>query len=241
MRLLLFDIDGTLLSADGQGRRAIERGLSDFLGLPAPVRGLKLAGRTDREIIRGLLVASGKVFPDPEASITSALQVYERVALQSLDAGAIRVFEGIPPLLDRLRSRSDVRLGLVTGNIESVAWHKLSGAGLSDYFVMGAFGSDHEDRSSLVALAIERARARWGHPFEGRDVVVVGDTVRDVACARSNGAMAVAVSTGPESQQELASCHPDVLFRDLSDALAFEMQVLGDSEPPRGRVGVVSA
>lgn len=226
MRLLLFDIDGTLLSADGQGRKAIERGMTDFLGFSAPVSGLKLAGRTDREIIRGLLAESGRTFADTEASISAALLEYERVALASLDKRSIQVLKGIPSLLERLRVRSDVQLGLVTGNIESVAWHKLAGAGIDGYFALGAFGSDHEDRSALVALAIERARVQWGRAFEGRSVVVIGDTVRDVAGARSNGAVAVAVATGPESEEELAASGPDMLFRDLSDLAAFESLVL---------------
>ena len=204
MLLLLFDIDGTLLQ-----RASVEHALAlrtaagavhgvDLLG----VDGVDYAGRTDRAITRDLLAAVGVSAVD-DAWVDACVTEYERLCPADLSA---KVAPGMVELLEALAARPDeFRLALVTGNLEPVARIKLAAAGIGHYFEpgQGGFGSDDEDRAALPAIARERAGGR-GTPHPRERTWVIGDTPRDIACARADDVRVLAVTTGPYAAAELS-------------------------------------
>jgi phosphoglycolate phosphatase-like HAD superfamily hydrolase len=222
--LFLFDIDGTLLWANGAGRSAVERALADACGQPISTEAISFSGKTDPQIMREVLDANGVRPTDDQVS--RALTAYTEAATSALSASDVTLLPGVPDLLQRLAERDDVHLGLVTGNIERMAYHKLAVAGADEWFSFGAFGSDHADRNELPGLALERAYRHTGHRFTGSDAVVVGDTRRDIACARHAGARAVGVCTGGDAREDLEAAQPDLLLDDLTDTAAFLQSTL---------------
>ncbi len=200
--LLLFDIDGTLLrGATSAHQQALHRALRAVHGIdPAAERGLvDPAGRTDGEIARLILLGAGVSaarIDERAADVrTQCSRIYAELT-RDLDLGEF-VIPGIPELLDRLAARADVRLALVTGNYEAVARTKLRRAGIAGPFAgcPGGFGSDSEDRAALPGIARHRA-GQTGRPWPRKSAIVIGDTPRDIACARADGLRCVAVSTG---------------------------------------------
>ena len=204
MLLLLFDIDGTLLQRAGvEHGQALREAAARLHGLPALEDGtVEVAGRTDGAIVRDTLVAAGVAGEAADARWedvqAAAVEAYERLCPDLSD----RVAPGVPELLAALAARPDeFRLSLVTGNLEPIARVKLARAGIGDYFEpgQGGFGSDHLDRSELPAIA----RARAGD-WPRERTVVIGDTPRDIACARADGVRVAAVATGPFAIEALA-------------------------------------
>ena len=158
-----------------------------------------------------------------EEQLPRALEIYLEELAKRLEPGTVVTKPGIPELLARLEADPRVTLGLLTGNLERGARIKLADPGLNEYFPFGAFGSDSADRYELPELAVRRAREMTGMTFTGKSVVIVGDSVHDVACGRSVGVRAVAVATGPTTIETLAAERPDALLPDFSDVgRAFE-------------------
>lgn len=221
-RLVLFDIDGTLLSAGRAARESVLASLERIFGWQGASDGYDFSGKTDPQILRELVGATiGQEHLARE--LPRALDLYLEELERRLDPAAVKVKPGIPPLVDRLAADPRVTLGLLTGNIERGARLKLEPPGLNRYFSFGAFGSDSADRYLLPAVAIERARHSTGRAFAGKSVVIVGDSVHDIACGRSLGVRAVAVATGPTSRERLVAEKPDAFFDDFSDVdAAFE-------------------
>ncbi len=217
MHLLLFDIDGTLIRTRGFGRQTMEAALSEWLGRPVTTEGVDFAGRTDPAILLDILKASGLPEHTARHLLPEALEVYSRAMIQKLRPEHLEVLPGVIMLLEELSEWPAVYLGLVTGNLRSVAFHKLAMAGLAGYFGEGAFGCDHANRNELPPMAIARAREATGYPFTGADAIIIGDTPHDVACARHAGASVVAVCTGGYRREALEACRPDLLLEDLSD------------------------
>jgi len=218
MRLVLFDVDGTLVTARGAGRVALMRAMEAVYGTAGPVDGYDFRGRTDPRIVLDLLTAAGL----PEAAVrrdmARCFARYVRELERLLADGArVEALPGVDAVVRRLAARDDVVVGLLTGNIEAGARVKLEAAGLWPYFRVGAYGSDDEDRRRLPAVACARARALTGREFPFARVTIVGDTPLDVDCARACGARAVAVATGFHAAAELAACAPDLLLPDLAD------------------------
>jgi phosphoglycolate phosphatase len=221
MRLLLFDIDGTLLRrATAEHREALHSAIEEVHGIEIPNETVSYAGRTDLEIARAILTRAGV-----EAAAIAAGQAAvrdiacDRYALLAPESLRDRVAPGVPELLDELAPRPDVRLSLLTGNLEPIARLKLRRAGLLDYFPagQGAYGSDGEDRATLPAIARVRAGSPE-RPFPVKDTVVIGDTPADIACARADGCTAVAVASGPFDAEELAAA--DAVADDAHGLLA---------------------
>jgi phosphoglycolate phosphatase-like HAD superfamily hydrolase len=215
-RLVLFDIDGTLLTAAGAGKRAIHRALRDVFGGIGPAD-YWFDGKTDPQIVRDLMRHEGHSDAAISAGLTDVLTRYvECLGIELSDPSHEPIVHlGVPALLDALESRDDVVLGLLTGNVEVGATQKLRSVGLDPArFVIGAFGSDHEQRNELPAIAAARARARFGH---SPSLVIIGDTPADVACGAALRARAIAVATGRYTVDELSACGPAAVFRDLSD------------------------
>jgi phosphoglycolate phosphatase-like HAD superfamily hydrolase len=221
VRLFLFDIDGTLLTVRGAGRTALGRAMAAVYGTSGAIDQYDFRGRTDPRIILDLMSQAGI----PESVIRERLprcfDVYvEELRGQIGDGSRVQVMPGIADIVRALSSRPDAIVGLLTGNIEPGAHVKLRPTGLLPFFRVGAFGSDNPDRRCLPEVACTRAQQLLGHAFSFDRVTIIGDTPLDVDCARSCGALAVAVATGQHPAQELAGCAPDLLFADFSDVPA---------------------
>jgi phosphoglycolate phosphatase-like HAD superfamily hydrolase len=225
MKLLLFDIDGTLLHANGSGRRAVARALADVCGRRVVTDGVTFSGKTDPQILREVLHASG-VPEVTDALVDAAVDAYTEAAAATLDPADVTPLPGAARLVRALAARDDVQLALLTGNVERMAYEKLAAIGLEAYFPFGAFGSDDADRNRLPALAVARARAHTGHPFVGAETVIIGDTARDIRCGRGIGAMSVAVCTGRYARADLAPHGPHLLLDDLTDVSRFVQAVV---------------
>jgi len=206
--LLLFDIDGTLLQkAHAEHRDAMHAALTSVYGIadPAAAR-VEAAGRTDLEIARQICVLSGVDAARIDAGLADLQEaIAEEYAHRVPDDLSDRIAPGVPDVLEALAARDGVRLSLLTGNIETVARLKLRAAGLGQWFEpgQGGFGSDHEDRTRLPAIARRRAGMR-ARPYPRAKTIVIGDTPRDIACARADGVRCVAVAGGPYSPDALS-------------------------------------
>ena len=218
MRLILFDIDGTILVARGAGRRALALALEAVYGTAGSLDSYDLRGATDPRIVFDVMEGTGLGREAVRAGLDDCFEAYARgLAAEIGDGANVVTLPGITDLVQRLHADTDVLLGLLTGNIEAGARIKLEPTGLSPYFRLGAYGSDHLDRRQLPSLAARRAHALVGVPFAPEQVVVIGDTPRDIECARHFGAVAVAVATGQFTRAALEAERPDLLFDDFAD------------------------
>lgn len=230
MKLILFDIDGTLLRSDGAGRRAINRALREVFGSTGP-SDYWFDGKTDPQIVRELMRMEGHGDERIDADMHRLLERYVQCLDEELSAPGFSAapLPGVLALLDRLERQDDVILGLLTGNIEPGARAKLRAVGLEpSRFRIGAFGSDHEHRPELPAIAQRRTRESLGVHVEGARMVVIGDTPADITCGHALGARAVAVATGRYSVAELQRHGPAAVFEDLSATDAVVDVLLAD-------------
>jgi phosphoglycolate phosphatase-like HAD superfamily hydrolase len=219
VRLVLFDIDGTLISSKGVGRRAIARALRQVYGTCGGLEAYDLRGRTDLRIVTDVLAAAGVSAAAIESGLETCFAVYARELGELIGTGeCVQLLPGMEAVIRGLRTRDDVVLGLLTGNIAAGAELKLRPTGLWPCFRVGAFGSDHIDRRQLPAVARARLAQDMGRDVPFARTTIIGDTPHDIDCARACGAVAVAVATGFYSRAELAVHGPDLLFDDFSDA-----------------------
>ena len=226
MRLLLFDIDGTLVRVNGRGREAVNPALSSLMDQPISADGVTFSGRTDPAIVEAVLAHND--LPATDAMIENVIATYVETMRDVLRPADVEVLPGVSDLLAELEAHPDVHLGLVTGNVEPIAYEKLSAHGLDEYFSVGAFGSDHAERNRLPELATRRAADHTGHAFRPDEhAVVVGDTAHDIECAQAVGAQAVAVCTGHYGRDDLSPHDPDLLFDSLPRPSTFLRQTLG--------------
>lgn len=228
MKVVLFDIDGTLISTAGAGRAAMEAALAGYFGLNGPIGRVAMSGRTDRIIARDLFALHGidegpRTWPEFRDAYLGSLPGF-------LAQSNGRVLPGIESLLEQLARRDDVKLGLLTGNIREGARVKLSYYGLHDYFVLeengrgrergralGGFGDDVHERDDVARAALNDVRGRIDPNLSTGDIWVIGDTTLDIACARAIGARVLAVATGDYGAEQLAASKPDILVSDLAD------------------------
>jgi phosphoglycolate phosphatase len=230
-RLVLFDIDGTLLSAGKVARESILRALETAYGWKARDEHshrekYDFSGKTDPQIVRELVTAD--VGSERcEAGLARALAMYLEELERQLSPGAVVPKPGVTDLLARLAREPRVTLALLTGNLERGARLKLEPPGYNRFFPFGAFGSDSADRYLLPPIAVARALERTGRRFARKSVVVVGDSVHDVACGRSIGVRSVAVATGPTPWDRLEAEKPDALLSDFSDTERSLEAILG--------------
>jgi phosphoglycolate phosphatase-like HAD superfamily hydrolase len=225
-KLLLFDIDGTLLLTGRAGEHALRVAFKERFGVDDDLSSISFAGSTDGAIARQMFAAHD-ISPTPE-NIADLFDGYVHHLALELPRREGKVLPGIIELLDALHGREDCVLGLLTGNIEKGAELKLSHYGVWDFFEFGAFADDHVDRNKLGPVAHSRAVEKHGISFEAEDVFVLGDTPRDIDCARAAGFVAVAIATGSCGQDELAAHQPDFLFEDLSDTRGVLAALLGE-------------
>ncbi len=213
MHICLFDIDGTLIASGGAGKAALEAALAEEFGIPHILDKLQLSGRTDRAIIADLF--RWHFIDDTPENHLRLRDAYLRHLPRYLHAG--RVLPGIVELLTQLTCRSDVAIGLLTGNVRAGAKVKLGFFGLYDYFAFGGYGDHHLDRDDVAREALAEVRRQFNGSIQTERIWVIGDTPLDIRCARSIGARAVAVATGWHSLTELAEHRPDLLLADLSN------------------------
>jgi len=227
-RLVLFDIDGTILWTDGAGRRAIHTALKEVFGSIGPAD-YWFDGKTDRQIVRDLMRLDGHADAGIDERMDALLDRYVQCLADELAHPKVsaRLLDGVPELLDALETRDDIVLGLLTGNVESGAHAKLRAVDIDpDRFRVGAFGSDHEHRPELPAIAQLRVRELLGIDIPGSDVVVIGDTPADIECARSIAARAIGVATGRYPVEELHRHEAAAVFPDLTDTDAVVRAIL---------------
>jgi phosphoglycolate phosphatase len=216
MKLLLFDIDGTILLTDGAGTRAVNRAFEKIYGLKDAMAGVDAAGKTDPLILSEMFGNRlSRQYTEDEAE--KIFREYVLFLEEEIQKAPVAIMPGIPFLLENLTSRKDMVLGIATGNIEQGARLKLRQAGLDEHFRVGGFGSDSDNRETLIRVAIERARSHINHHGEFERVFVIGDTPYDIIHGRAAGAVTVAVATGRYSPLELQEYSPDYLFNHLAE------------------------
>jgi len=219
MRLVLFDIDGTLLNSGGVGRASMQRALAEVFG-SAGNPSYRYDGKTDKQIVRDTMRLEGH----SDEHIDSRMETLIGLYLDGLRTGVksgkfhVRPLDGVVELLDALEARKDVVLGLLTGNVEPGARVKLSAAGIDpDRFRINAFGSDHELRPQLPAIAQRRASETLGLDIAGERLIVIGDTPADIDCGRSLGAKAIGIASGHYSVEQLEAHDAYAVFPSLKN------------------------
>jgi phosphoglycolate phosphatase-like HAD superfamily hydrolase len=217
VRLALFDIDGTLIRTGGAGVRAFARTLECQFGIPNGTGHVRFGGRTDPSLVREIFEHHG--IPTTPENLQRFLDTYVFILDALLAPGEGAACPGVHDLLRALRGLAQPpAIGLLTGNIRLGAEIKLRRYGLWEEFVVGGFGDDDEDRDVIAAVARDRGSVLLGSPLRGNEILVVGDTPRDIQCGRAIGARILAVATGGASFDELRAHQPDWLLEDLRAA-----------------------
>ncbi len=217
-RILLCDIDGTLMDSSGEGTISMSRALQDVYGLTGPIEDYDMAGKTDWQIITELMQQAGLDDETIEASRPAAFAAYARHVEIAAPSFNMRLLPGVTSLLAQLTADSAFILGLVTGNTREAVPYKLQSVGIDPgLFKFGAFGSEHIDRNTLPSLALYRLSQMMGSPVQPESAMVIGDTPRDVDCARHAGLKVLSVATGQFDREALALHNPDYLLDDLSN------------------------
>jgi phosphoglycolate phosphatase len=215
--LYLFDIDGTLVDTGGAGMAALEETTCEVFGEAGPP--LDLAGATDLGIVFGIH-KHFELEPTPDR-VAFYLSVYQARLDWNLAHGGFpgRVIDGATSLLDDLAVRGHATLGLLTGNTAGGAASKVRHFGLASYFAFGAYGCDHHDRNQLGPIALERAATHAGRRFTSEETWIIGDTPKDIACAKAIGARCLAVATGSFNADALKAHGADRVVESLQEAV----------------------
>ncbi|HEY4594681.1 MAG TPA: HAD family hydrolase [Thermoanaerobaculia bacterium] len=218
MKLVLFDIDGTLLTCGPQVRPLFASALVEVFGTAGEVDAFDFTGRTDPGIVLDLITGAGL----PETLVRERLprmrSLYTERLKRGLDRRGMVLLPGVVEILDRLAGREDVVTALLTGNWEPGAKAKLSRFDLDRYFAFGAFGCDGVDRSELPPVALDRAERATGRRFRPQDVLIVGDSLHDISCAHAHGIPCLAVGTGRTPEEVLQAAGSDWVIGDLRQA-----------------------
>jgi len=212
-KLILYDIDGTLITTGGAGVRALNRAFARLYKIEDAFRDIPMAGKTDIQIMKEGLISHG--LKDLNGNLSDMQEMYLRFLKEEINNPMRSLKPGIMESIEMFRGMG-MALGLLTGNLEKGAGIKLAAFGLNGYFADGAFGSDHEDRDMLLPIAIKKFSGR-GLDFLPQDCVVIGDTPRDVRCAKIHGARAIAVATGPYSKEELLDTGADIVLGTMQE------------------------
>jgi phosphoglycolate phosphatase-like HAD superfamily hydrolase len=222
MKILLFDIDGTLMLSGGAGRRAIDRAFFELYGITDAFGEVVPDGNTDPKIFSEIMANHRLVVEDEAAAFAFLADRYaEHMRDEMRRSEGAHLMPGVGRLLELLATRTDLGLGLLTGNFETTARIKLDRFGLNPVFPFGAFSSDHAEREALVPIAVGRAEEHFGRPIGlGRHVVVIGDTPKDVECALAHEATAVGVAASRYSVRDLESAGAHLALPSLENPAA---------------------
>lgn len=222
-KVILFDIDGTLLLTGGAGRIAFERIFEEMFQIKNAWKGIVPDGKTDPIIIEELAEKNLNRNLTKKEYDELVKTYYEYFAEELPQSEKFRLMPGVEKLLGLLSARENIFLGVATGNFEDPAWRKLDQAGFRNYFKFGGFGSDGRNREILTQKALERALEHIEGPIEEVETYVIGDTLHDIAAGKAMGAKTIAVATGSTSFETLAGAKPSRVFEDFSDcALVLE-------------------
>ena len=219
MKFILFDIDGTIMDSGGAGTRAMDAAFMELFSVRNAFQNVSMAGKTDMHILK-----EGFEFHNIDYSngvIPEFYRIYVRYLNENMKSAGGHVKPGIREALRRLHAQGECILGLLTGNIEEGARIKLDFFGLNDYFSIGAFGNDDEDRDRLLPIAVDKLFKQNSLKVGYRDCIVIGDTPRDISCSKPYGAFSVAVATGHYPAATLSEAGADVVLNDLSDTESF--------------------
>ena len=215
-RVAFFDIDGTLMTG-GPAKNAFCGAMIDTFGTVGNVEEVSFGGKTDPQIARELLVGIDYSVDLIEERFPSLWHSYTERLADELTQCPMQVLPGVHELLNILKRMDVVGVGLLTGNIARGAQLKLDSAGLTEHFILGSYGSDHEEREHLSRIALQRARDMWNPALCPEHTVVIGDTPRDVDCGLAIGARTLAVATGSFSSSQLAKAGANRVVIDLTD------------------------
>ncbi|HYG65737.1 MAG TPA: HAD family hydrolase [Thermoanaerobaculia bacterium] len=214
-RLILFDIDGTLVDCGPQVRPLFASALEEVFGETGDIHGYSFAGRTDPRIVLDLLTGAGMSEKEVRSRLPWMREVYLAKLERALAREGMRLLPGVQEMLESLEARDDVVLALLTGNWEPGARTKLSRFDLNRYFAFGAFGCDAADRDHLPPVALDRAEQWTGRRFTPEETLIIGDSIHDVSCGRAHGIPVLAVATGHTPAQALHDAGADWVIPDL--------------------------
>ena len=221
-KVILFDLDGTLVRTGGAGLRALSSALKDLYGMDPPLDGITIAGNTDpnifREIIRKKISGSPPTLKE-EGRFFEKYLYYLKIEIES--SPGYRILPGTLAILEAAQNHKHLHTGLGTGNIEMGARIKLERGGLNPFLAFGGFGSDSSDRPQMLRMGVEKAQKLFGVIFQPHQVYIVGDTPLDISAARTMGAQIIAVATGGYTSNDLRVLEPDLLLENLSDMNVF--------------------
>ncbi|MDZ7721357.1 MAG: HAD family hydrolase [candidate division KSB1 bacterium] len=226
MKLLLFDIDGTLIDSGGAGKRAMNRAFEELYGHAEILANISLSGRTDELILQDAFQKIEQT-PNP-AAMSEYKKLYFQILRHEIEKpnAKKRVMPGITDLLPELKHRQDIYLGLLTGNWQDSGYIKIGHFSLDSYFSFGAFSDDSNDRSELVPIAVSRFENRTEKTIAAEHVYIIGDTPRDIECTKPHGVNSVAVAAAGYTRNDLQAYNPDFLFDDLSSTVDV-LEILG--------------
>ncbi|ACF14102.1 Haloacid dehalogenase domain protein hydrolase [Chloroherpeton thalassium ATCC 35110] len=227
-KLVLFDIDGTLVKVEGISRNALIEALRKVYGSEGSAATYSFAGKMDGVIIYEVMRESGLLDNHIQARFEDVKQTYIDIFKQCAEQNHVQLLDGVVALLDELAAHSDVVLGLLTGNFEDSGRHKLALSGINHYFSFGAFAEDGHERIDLPEVAVDRAYHRTGKRFTGKDVVIIGDTEHDVRCAKVLNSKCIAVATGYYSIESLEAGKPDHVVENLRDTTRIKEMILSE-------------
>lgn len=219
MKFLLFDIDGTLIDSGGAGVRSLNLAFEEIFGLHNAFRDISMAGKTDLQILREGIIRHG--LPYSEETAAGFFDRYLAHLGGQMKQTRGHVKQGVRQALEALKSEERHILGLLTGNIKEGADAKLRNYDLDAYFETGAYGNDSADRNELLPFAVDRLYRSRSMLVSYKDCVVIGDTPKDVECAKAYGAFSIAVATGPYTVDALEKAGADIVFEDFSDTGSF--------------------
>src|SRR6184192_3456506 len=206
-RLLLFDIDGTLIHSGGAGVQALKSAFQERFGIDDDLHDIEIAGMTDSGIVLSILNKHN--IPASNENVSGLLDSYVHFLSLELPRRKGKLLPGVLELLQRLKSRRHLVLALLTGNVSRGAQLKLEHYAVWHFFEFGAFADDHHDRNQLGPFARTRAQEKHGHEFSAKQIDVIGDTPRDIACGRAIGARTIAIATGMCPREKLSTHRPD--------------------------------
>ena len=228
-KLVLFDIDGTLLSVSKINRSVLVDALTEVYGTAGSAPTHNFCGKMDSVIIYEVLQSAGLGEGEITEKFGRVKACYIELFRQTAQASDVRLMVGIRELLQELSGHSEVLLALLTGNFEASGRHKLLLPEINHYFPFGAFADDAPSRNELPAVAVEKARQLTGKTFVNHDIIIIGDTEHDIACARVLNAKSIAVATGNFSTRELKKHHPHVLYENLGQTDVVLNEILHSS------------
>jgi phosphoglycolate phosphatase len=217
LRLILFDIDGTLLTTGGVARKAYGDAMEHIFQRPTVAAQVDFAGKTDQQIYYDIAESSGIDAELAERKKDDAIAAFLSLLEERINADNCLALPGVHELLQALKEEDVATLALMTGNMIRGAFIKLTPPGLNEHFTFGAFGNDARYRYQLPAIALERAYNRIGVAFKGKEIIVIGDTPNDIECGRHLNVRTIAVATGTVPAERLEEHKPDFLFSDLTN------------------------